>query len=125
MVSGVVCGAATRRLTKSDRVPGVGGPEVEHERCQAAVADMTPRFEWDSRKAASNLQRHGASFGEATGVFCDPFARIFDDEDHSIEYPMMISRCSSKRNRLLLVSFTERESAYELSAHARRPGMSG
>ncbi len=46
---------------------------------------MTAGFEWNSRKAASNLRRHGVSFTEATSVFPDPLARIFDGEDHAIE----------------------------------------
>ena len=40
-------------------------------------------FEWDPRKAASNLKKHGVSFAEALTVFSDPAARIFDDPDHS------------------------------------------
>lgn len=30
------------------------------------------RFEWDPRKAAANLARHGVSFEEALTVFSDP-----------------------------------------------------
>jgi uncharacterized protein len=71
---------------------------------------MTPRFEWDSRKAASNLGRHGVSFDEAISVFSDPLARIFDDEDHAIdEQREIIVGHSTMRERLLLISFTERE----------------
>jgi uncharacterized DUF497 family protein len=35
-------------------------------------------------EASSNLRRHGVFFEEATSVFPDPLARIFDDEDHAI-----------------------------------------
>ncbi len=38
-------------------------------------------FEWDPRKAGSNLKKYGVSFAEA--LFSDPAARIFDDPDHS------------------------------------------
>ena len=69
---------------------------------------MTARFEWDSRRAASNLRRHGVAFGEATSVFSDPLARIFDDEDHAIEEQREIIIGHSTRDRLLLVSFTQR-----------------
>lgn len=31
-------------------------------------------FEWDSGKAASNLEKHGVSFFEAPTVFADPVA---------------------------------------------------
>ena len=44
---------------------------------------MPLRFEWDSKKAASNVTKHGVTFDEATTVFGDPLAVIFDDEDHS------------------------------------------
>jgi len=45
---------------------------------------MAERFEWDPKKAASNLKRHGISFEDAVGVFGDPLARIFDDEDFAV-----------------------------------------
>jgi uncharacterized protein len=32
------------------------------------------RFEWDQRKAAANLRRHGVSFEAAVAAFRDPFA---------------------------------------------------
>ena len=46
---------------------------------------MSLKFEWDPRKAASNFSRRGVSFEEALTAFADPLARIFDDEDHSVE----------------------------------------
>jgi uncharacterized DUF497 family protein len=65
-------------------------------------------FEWDSRKAKSNLLKHGVSFDEACTVFDSVNARIFPDEDHSNgeEREMIIGY--SILDRLLLVSFTER-----------------
>ena len=51
---------------------------------------MGLRFEWDPRKARVNLSKHSVSFEEAVTVFTDPFARIFDDPDHSIEEPRAI-----------------------------------
>ena len=35
---------------------------------------MLIRFEWDPRKAATNLRKHGVSFDTAVLVFADPFA---------------------------------------------------
>ena len=46
---------------------------------------MSLKFEWDRRKATSNLSEHGVSFEEALTVFGDPLAGIFDDEDHSVK----------------------------------------
>lgn len=69
---------------------------------------MGLRFEWDRRKAAGNLRKHGVSFDEASTVFHDPLARIFDDEDHSIHETREIIVGHSATGRLLLVAFTER-----------------
>ena len=43
----------------------------------------TLRFEWDARKAATNLKKHGVSFEEARTVFGDERAKLIDDPDHS------------------------------------------
>jgi len=44
---------------------------------------MAYRFEWDRRKSQSNWVKHRVSFDEASTVFDDSLARIFDDEAHS------------------------------------------
>ena len=67
---------------------------------------MKIRFEWDRRKAAANLARHGIPFEEALTVFADPVARIFDDEDHSIDEEREIIIGHSIRERPLVVCFT-------------------
>jgi len=67
---------------------------------------MSLKFEWDRRKAASNLSKHRVSFEEALTVFADPLARIFDDEDHSIEEQREIIVGHSAKERLLVVCFT-------------------
>mgnify|MGYP003515620111 FL=1 len=40
-------------------------------------------FEWDERKAAANVKKHGVSFEEAKSVFVDERAKLIDDPDHS------------------------------------------
>jgi uncharacterized DUF497 family protein len=40
-------------------------------------------FEWDPKKAAKNLKKHGVTFQEAATVFGDPLAITFQDPDHS------------------------------------------
>ena len=37
------------------------------------------RFDWDDRKASSNLAKHGVSFDEAITAFDDPFALVAPD----------------------------------------------
>lgn len=44
---------------------------------------MELHFEWDPKKAASNLRKHGVSFIEASEVFSDPMAIKLFDIDHS------------------------------------------
>jgi uncharacterized DUF497 family protein len=67
------------------------------------------KFAWDHKKNGINQRKHGVSFEEATTVFNNPLALIFDDEAHSSpqEYREIIIG-HSVHNRLLLVCFTER-----------------
>ena len=67
---------------------------------------MSLKFEWDRKKAASNLAKHRVSFEEGLTVFGDPLARIFDDEDHSIQEQREIIIGHSAKARLLVVCFT-------------------
>jgi len=69
---------------------------------------MSLEFEWDSRKAAANRRKHGATFEEAATVFGNPLAVVFADEDHSISERREMIIGYSDNNRLLLVAFTER-----------------
>jgi uncharacterized DUF497 family protein len=80
---------------------------------------MVLRFEWDPKKAATNLSKHGVSFEEAHTVFSDSLARIFDDEEHSSDEPREIIIGHSANQRLLLVCFTAQERTLRLSS-ARR-----
>ena len=66
------------------------------------------RFEWDGRKAASNVKKHGVSFDEAVTMFYDPLAATFGDPDHSQEESRLITVGYSARGRLLVVSHIER-----------------
>jgi uncharacterized DUF497 family protein len=56
---------------------------------------------------------------EAATVFGDPLAAIFDDEVHSEEEQREIIVGHSRKNRLLLVCFTERAEAVRIIS-ARR-----
>lgn len=68
-----------------------------------------PEFEWNAQKAAENLKNHGVAFDEAVTVFADPLANIFDDPDHSGDERRELIIGHSAEQRLLVVSFTERE----------------
>ena len=67
---------------------------------------MHLRFEWDPKKAETNLIKHKVSFEEAMTVFADPLARIFPDEEHSVGELREIIIGHSARHRLILVNFT-------------------
>jgi len=86
----------------------------------------TPEFEWDATKARENLKKHGVALEEALTVFADPLARIFDDPDYSENEQRELIVGHSAQQRLLVVSFTERQprtriiSAREATALERR-----
>jgi hypothetical protein len=65
-------------------------------------------FEWDERKAATNLKKHGVSFHEAGTVFGDPMAITFQDPEHSENEHRFLTFGLSQSNRLLVVSHTGR-----------------
>jgi uncharacterized DUF497 family protein len=67
---------------------------------------MGVKFEWNLKKAALNLSKHGVSFEEALTVFADPLAKIFDDESHSLGEQREIIIGHSVNQKLLLVCFT-------------------
>jgi uncharacterized DUF497 family protein len=62
-------------------------------------------FEWDSDKAAANLEKHGISFPEAATVFADPFAVYLDD---GMGMGRMVVIGTSLRERVLFVVHVER-----------------
>jgi len=70
---------------------------------------MKVRFQWDSKKAAANRRKHRVGFEEASTVFNDGLARIFDDVAHSTGEQREIIIGHSILNRLLVVSFAELE----------------
>jgi len=71
-------------------------------------------FEWDNRKAASNLKKHGVSFREAASVFGDPLALTFDDPDHSIGEHRLLTFGATRTGKLVIVSHTERNGSMRI-----------
>ena len=84
------------------------------------------QFEWDPKKAKSNIKKHAVSFEEAVTVFYDPLSATFDDPDHSDTEPRLVTMGYSSRNRLVLVSHSDRGeilriiSARAATAHERK-----
>ena len=81
---------------------------------------MSLVFEWDARKARSNLPKHRVSFAEAVSVFSSPLARIFPDEEHSADELREIIIGHSSAERLLLVCFMEAQMERVRIISARR-----
>lgn len=70
-------------------------------------------FEWDARKAKTNLEKHKVSFEEAQTIFIDPLLVTFSDEFHSNAEERFTSIGISAKERLLLVVHTEQEELKE------------
>lgn len=66
------------------------------------------KFEWDDKKAAVNLQKHGISFELAITVFDDPLALIAPDEKHSNDAEAREWIIGLSDNDILVVIFTRR-----------------
>jgi len=82
---------------------------------------MAYRFEWDVRKASKNRIKHRVTFDEASSVFYDPLAKIFEDDVHSPEESREIIVGHSIKRRLLLVCFVERPNERIRIISARLP----
>lgn len=67
------------------------------------------QFEWDFEKEKRNITKHGINLQEATTVFSDPLELTIPDPDHSFNEMRWLSIAHSSENRLLVVSYTERE----------------
>jgi uncharacterized DUF497 family protein len=65
-------------------------------------------FEWDPKKARSNVRKHGVSFDEAITVFTDLLSLNMPDPDHSADEQRYLVLGTSTRGRLLLVAYAER-----------------
>lgn len=84
---------------------------------------MRIQFTWDPSKAALNVKRHdGVSFEEAVTVFRDPLAVIFDDPAHSEDEFRELIIGYSKRNRLLIISYVEREDIIRIVSARKADG---
>jgi len=64
-------------------------------------------FEWDTRKATSNLKKHGVSFEEAATACADPLPLTIADPDHSEDEERSLLVGLSRRAHLVVVAHTE------------------
>jgi uncharacterized protein len=76
---------------------------------------MAPlQFEWDPRKAAANLRKHGVDFAEATTVFGDPLSLTIPDRTHSAGELRWAILGLSHQRKLLVVVHTLRDDRIRL-----------
>ena len=69
---------------------------------------MALLFEWDQRKAAENVRKHGITFEEGATTFGDAASLTIDDPAHSEDEERFVILGTSNRRRLLVTVFTER-----------------
>ena len=72
-------------------------------------------FEWDNRKARSNLKKHRVSFEDAITAFDDPFALIYADIGHSFQEPRSWLIGESDLG-VVVVVYSEKETCRLISA---------
>ena len=67
-------------------------------------------FDWDENKNRINLEKHGITFEEASTVFFDDRAILFDDPEHSIDEDRFLLLGMSETSKVCIVCHCYRES---------------
>jgi len=75
---------------------------------------MKLAFTWDENKNASNKQKHGVSFEEASTIFNGSPLEIFEDPDHSDAEDRYIAVGFSDKARALIVVHCENSVGTEI-----------
>ena len=71
---------------------------------------MNIEFEWDTRKATTNLKKHGITFEEAKTAFFDESAIVYHDPDHSDDEERFLLLGNSFKLNTVVVCHCFRES---------------
>lgn len=69
---------------------------------------MALEFEWNLRKAETNLRKHRVTFQEASTVFADPLSATIHDPDHSDVENRYLTIGLSIAGRILIIAHSER-----------------
>ena len=67
-------------------------------------------FDWDENKNRINLEKHGITFEEASTMFFDDRAILFDDPEHSIDEDRFLLLGMSETAKVCIVCHCYRES---------------
>lgn len=78
-------------------------------------------FEWDEKKNKINIKKHGISFQEASSVFSDENAILFDDVVHSRVEERFLLLGLSDRASLCIVVHCYRENDEIIRIISARP----
>ena len=70
---------------------------------------MSLLFEWDHEKAASNLEKHGITFEEASTVFKDSLSLTINDLLHSVGEQRFVTIGESAEREVLVVVHTQQD----------------
>jgi uncharacterized protein len=84
---------------------------------------MILHFQWDSRKAASNIKKHGVSFDEACTIFADPLSVTISDPALSDAEDRYLDLGLSHRGRLVVVSYVERGDSIRIISARRASSL--
>jgi uncharacterized DUF497 family protein len=81
------------------------------------------RFEWDEKKASTNIVKHGIAFCEILPVFDDPYIMEYYDDTHStIEENRIICLGMLQDILVIFVCYVERGARIRIiSARKARP----
>ncbi|MFO7655323.1 MAG: BrnT family toxin [Candidatus Krumholzibacteriia bacterium] len=79
------------------------------------------RIEWDPRKAAANLRKHGVRFSDAEAVLFDPVALTRDDPGSRRE-ARFVTVGTDVLGRVVVVVYTYRGEAIRLISARRATG---
>jgi uncharacterized protein len=69
---------------------------------------MSLTFEWDLRKARSNLAKHHVAFDEASTIFGNRLSLTIRDPDHSLVEERYVTIGRAVTGKLLVVVHTDR-----------------
>ena len=69
---------------------------------------MPLSFEWDEKKARTNVTKHGVRFEEAATVFADPLSLTIPEPAHSQAEKRFVILGESHSGKLLVVVHTAR-----------------
>ena len=67
-------------------------------------------FDWDENKNRINLEKHGITFEEASTVFFDDRAILFDDPEHSIDEDRLLLLGMGETAKVCIVCHCYKES---------------